>query len=34
VEGEVLCLDRTAEEAKRQFQQRQSENGGGGAVDL
>jgi hypothetical protein len=34
VEGEVLCLDRTAEEAKRQFQQRQSENGGSGAVDL
>jgi len=34
VEGDVLCLDRTAEEANRQFQQRQSENGGSGSVDL
>ncbi len=34
VEGDILCLDRTAEEAKRQFQQRQSENGGSGSVDL
>lgn len=34
VEGDVLCLDRTAIEVKRQFQQRQSENGGSGSVDL
>jgi hypothetical protein len=34
VEGNVLCLDKTAEEAKRQFQQRQSENGGSGSIDL
>jgi hypothetical protein len=34
VDGNILCLDKTAEEAKRQFQQRQSENGGSGSIDL
>jgi hypothetical protein len=34
VEGDVLCLNRTAEEARRQSQQRRSENGGSQAIDL
>ena len=34
VEGDVLCLDRTAEEARRQSQQRRGENGGSQTIDL
>jgi hypothetical protein len=34
VEGDVLCLNRTAEEARRQSQQQRSENGGSQSIDL
>lgn len=34
VEDDALCLDKTAEEARREIQQRHSENGGSQLIDL
>ena len=34
VEGDVLCLDKTAEAAKREMQARQSESGATGPADI
>jgi hypothetical protein len=34
VEGDVLCLDQTAEEARRQAQKNQSANDGSRSLDL
>jgi len=34
VQGDVLCLDKTAEAAKREMQARQSESGATGPADI